>query len=608
MCGIVGKINFNNTNVELETLTTMMKSIKHRGPDDEGNFIDENIGLGFVRLSIQDLSLAGHQPMSSDDEQYVIVYNGEVYNYLELREELKALGHTFKGNSDTEVVLKSYIEWGKACLDKFNGMWAFIIYNKESKKVFGARDRFGIKPFYYYKDENTFIFASELRAIKTAINNKVSINDQAVFDYLSFNRTDYGNKTFYNEFQKIPHGHCFDITAEGTFELEKWYDLPSKCNKAQITAKEYQKLFSSSIKLRMRSHVPVGVCLSGGLDSSSIVSVISKKLDIKDIYTFSAVYQKGQKGDESDYIDELKPFLNNMHYTRPTAESLFEDLHDFINTLDEPVPATSVYAQYKVMKLAKKDVSVTLDGQGADEQLAGYHYFYGAYFKELLSSFSIGKFSSEMFYYLKHQKSLYGLKALLFFLLPEKLKVKLKVKKTSYIQNKFYANHSGDNKLVNELYGTKTLKESLLNHFEYKLEHLLRWEDLTSMRFSIESRVPFLDYRLVEQTLSLHNESYIRKGITKYILRESMKSLVPEKIRMRYDKIGFETPENEWFRETYFKEMILEILNNPSEIFQKYINTEVALEMYQKHLNNEINCSKEIWKWINLNLWLKENS
>jgi len=606
MCGISGIVNFNNKSVEKAVVAQMMKKMKHRGPDDEGIFLEDNIGLGFVRLSILDLSISGHQPMESDDGKYVMIFNGEVYNYIELRDELKAKGYTFKSNSDSEVVLKSYQEWGETCLDKFNGMWALTIYNTQTKELFGARDRFGIKPFYYYKDNDSFVFASEIKSIKVAIDN-ISINEQAVFDYLSFNRTDYGERTFYNEVRKIPHGHSFKLSADGDFKLRKWYDLESNCNKKSIDAKEYEKLFTSSVKLRMRSDVPVGVCLSGGLDSSSVVSIVSKKLNTPDIKSFSAVYKKGQIGDETEFINELSPLLNHMKYIKPTSETFFNELHDFVEAMDEPIPSTSPYAQYKVMQLANKHAVVTLDGQGADEQLAGYHYFYGFYFKELLGRLAFGKLFSEISHYIKQQKSLYGVKALIFFLLPEKLKIKLKVKKTSYIQNSFYQKFNTRNQLASELYGSGTLKDSLFNHFEYKLEHLLKWADLNSMRFSIESRMPFLDYRFVEQTLSLSSDNYIKKGTTKYILRESMKGILPEKIRLRYDKIGFATPEDEWFRESYFQDMIEKVLNNPNAKLKRYIDTEKAMAMYKRHLNHEINCSKDIWKWINLDLWLKNN-
>ena len=606
MCGIVGKINFNGQSVEQETLAGMMKKIKHRGPNDEGTFIEDGVGLGFVRLSILDLSEGGHQPMRSDDNRYILIFNGEVYNYIEIREELKSKGYSFTSSSDSEVVLKSYQEWGRECLDRFNGMWAFVIYDTETKEIFGARDRFGVKPFYYYRDEESFIFASEIKAI-TVATGTVTVNDQAVFDYLSYNRTDYEDKTFYNEIYKIPHGHCFTLNEKGVFELNKWYDLESNCNKDTITPKEYANLLASSVKLRMRSDVPVGVCLSGGLDSSSIASILVKKLNFSDITSFSAVYKKGQIGDETEFINELSPFLKNMKYTRPTAQTFYKEFRDYAYTIDEPLPSSSPYAQYKVMQLANQHVVVTLDGQGADEQLAGYHYFYGFYFKELLKKLSLGKLFSEIFYYTKLHKSLYGIKTLIFFLLPKKLKMSLKQKDIAYIQEDFYNEHNSENIVVSKLYGSATLKKSLINHFEYKLEHLLKWADLNSMRFSIESRMPFLDYRLVEQTLSQPSNNFIRMGLTKYILREGMRSILPEKIRLRYDKIGFDTPEDEWFREPFFREIVEDILNNPTDEFQKYVNTDKAMEMYQQHLNKEINCSKDIWKWINLDLWLKRD-
>jgi len=605
MCGIVGEINLNGQDVKSETLQTMMEAIRHRGPDDNGEFIDNDIGLGFVRLSIIDLSSAGHQPMESDDGRYVLIFNGEIYNYIELREELIAQGYKFKTQTDTEVLLKSYIAWGEECLNRFNGMWAFVIYDTKSRELFGARDRFGVKPFYYYNENGRFLFSSEIKGIKSVLSEPLTIRDEAVFNYLVFNRTDYDNRTFYNEVYKIPHGHSFRITASKEFKLKRWYNLKEKCNKKPIDSEEFLKKFTTSVKLRMRSDVPVGVCLSGGLDSSSIVSTIVKKLDIKDIKSFSAVYEKGQSGDESEYIDEMRDYLNNMKFVTPTAKSLYDDLEDMVKYLDEPVPTTSIYAQYSVMKLAKKYAVVTLDGQGSDEQLAGYPYFYGFYFKELLKNLSIVKLLSEIYYYLEKHKSIYALKTFIFFMLPQKLKTKLRTQTNPYIKDDFYATGSKDNVLSKELYGSGSLKSALINHFEYKLEHLLKWSDLNSMRFSIESRVPFLDYRLVEQTLSQTNDSYIKKGLTKYILRESMKSILPEKIRLRYDKMGFETPEDEWFREDYFKTMIYDILKNPTKQFTKYIDTKKALQMYEKHLNKEHNCSKEIWKWINLHLWLK---
>ena len=607
MCGICGIINLNNSPASETNINKMINSMKHRGPDDNGKFIHKNIGLGFVRLSILDLSSAGHQPMFSYDKRFVIVFNGEIYNYIELRQELTSQGYKFVTGTDTEVILAAYDFWGKDCLNRFNGMWAFVIFDQKTKEIFGARDRFGIKPFYYIKSTESFFFSSEIRTLKLLKNATLSVNDQAVFDYLTFNRTDHGEKTFHNEIYKLPHAHCFTINQDQKINIYQWYNLEDKCNKENISAEEYRELLSSAIKLRMRSDVPVGVCLSGGLDSSSIVSVLSQKLDYNDINTFSAVYGSGQTGDESEYIHEFDPFLKNMHYTTPTADTLFHDIPDFIDALQEPVPSTGPYAQYKVMQLASKNVTVTLDGQGADEQLAGYHYFYGYYFKELIKKGHLGKLGDEIFHYINKHKSLLGLQTLAFFLLPEQLRLQTRVKKISYLQNNFAKSFKKENMIAGKLYGAETLQKALINHFKYKLEHLLKWEDHNAMWFSIESRVPFLDFRLVEQTLSLPNDSFINKGLTKHILRESMKNIVPEKNRLRYDKVGFDTPQDEWFRAKAFQEYIKDILTSSSNPLNNYVDLHVASKLYNKHVKGETNIAKDIWKWINLHVWLDKS-
>jgi asparagine synthase (glutamine-hydrolysing) len=400
MCGICGIIKFDNSASETEMLQKMMKVMKHRGPDDEGIFTEASAGLGFVRLSIIDLSSAGHQPMFSSEKvtstgvirrgRYVIVYNGEVYNYIELRAVLNSKGYQFISNTDTEVVLNSFIEWGESCLDKFNGMWAFAIYDRERKELFCARDRYGIKPFYYYTDNEQFTFASEIPPLLSIMKRKPIQNNQAIFDYLVFNRTDQTEETFFEEVKKLQHGHMLTF-KNSELKIKKWYNLRERVNNAEgfRNAEEYREVFSSAVGLRLRSDVPVGVCLSGGLDSSSLVSVLLKDYDKKDLNTFSAVYSKGQYGDESEFINLFRHpgltegnSLQNMFYTTPTAETLYTDLNNFVGAHAEPIPSTSPYAQFKVMELAKGNVVVTLDGQGADEELAGYHYFFGFYFKD----------------------------------------------------------------------------------------------------------------------------------------------------------------------------------------------------------------------------------
>jgi asparagine synthase (glutamine-hydrolysing) len=606
MCGICGILNFNGESVNEKDIGKMMTEIKHRGPDDNGIYLNKNVGFGFVRLSIIDLSQSAHQPMFDESGRFLIVYNGEVYNYIEIREELKSKGYKFRSNGDTEVVLNSYLEWGIDCLNRFNGMFAFAIYDILNKKIFAARDRFGIKPFYYYLSNDKFIFGSEICAVLSAVKKTVRQNDNAIFDYIVFNRTDQTEDTFFKDIKKLQHGHYIEI-ENNNFKLNKWYNLKDNLGKPFNSSEEFSELLSSSIGLRLRSDVPVGICLSGGLDSSAIVSLLLKDYNRKDINTFSAVYDKvGHKYDESKFINEYRSQLDNMFFISPSADSLMKDINSFIKAHNEPVTSTSHYAQFKVMELAKSNVVVTLDGQGADELLAGYHYFFGIYFKELLGKFKLIKLSNEMFYYILNHKDSYGFKTFFYFMAPTFLKTKARVMEKGYLTKSFSRENNNENVIVDNIYNSKSIYDALINHFEYKLEHLLKWEDRNSMWYSLEARVPFLDYRLVERTLSMNSSSKIKKGMTKYLLRDSMKSIMPENIRMRKDKIGFNTPEDEWFRTPIFRKLVNDILNSKSFAERGYIDVMKAKTLYSKHLDKKNNISRDIWKWINIELWFRE--
>jgi asparagine synthase (glutamine-hydrolysing) len=615
MCGIAGIINYSDTPVQEASIRKMMQLQKHRGPDDEGVFVEDNIGLGFVRLSILDLSPAGHQPLFSSDKRYVVAFNGEIFNYIELREELKTAGYKFVTGTDTEVLLAAYMHWGEDCLHHFNGMWAFVIYDREQKLIFGARDRFGIKPFYYYLTSDYFAFASEIPPLLSLIPGKATPDYQSIFDYLVFNRTDQTERTFFSEIKKLQHGHCFllstiadEKTNTNCFQANRWYNLREHValSSGFKDPEELRALLSDSINLRLRSDVPVGVCLSGGLDSSAIVSILLKDYNKKDLNTFSAVYQKGQYGDETDFIMEFKPFLDQIHFITPDATTLTADLNQFIRAHGEPIPSTSPYAQFKVNELASKHVVVTIDGQGADEELAGYHYFFGFYFKDLLHKGSFIKLFSEIYNYLKLHKSVYGLKTFAYFLLPETMRTSARIGERGYLVPEFINRYKDENCIAGHLYGSGTLRDSLIDHFEFKLEHLLKWEDRNSMWFSIEARVPFLDFRFVEKVLATDSSKIIRKGWTKSILREAMKETMPEKIRMRRDKIGFGTPQDEWFRSDHWKKFVREILNSKRFAKRNIIDPCKANALHVRHCSGEMNLSKEIWKWVHLELWFRE--
>ncbi len=604
MCGIAGIINFNQNLVKDSDIKLMMKKMKHRGPDDEGIFIEKNIGLGFVRLSILDLSIAGHQPMFSQNDRFVIIFNGEVYNYIELRDELKGK-YTFLTGTDTEVVLTAYQEWGEGCLDKFNGMFSLVIFDTQTKEIFAARDRYGIKPFYYYQDDERFIFASEIKSILPLLDKKEP-NDKMIYDYLLFNRTDHTEDTFFKDIQKLQHGSWLKINNSNV-SIHRWYNLFDKIKDSkELTAQEYRNLFKESLKLRLRADVPLGVSLSGGIDSSCVVGSLVNDFNLDELNTFSAIYGKQEETDESGFIDEFRSIVKNMYFTSPDAETFYNDFESFIDAHNEPTNDLGPYAQFKVMELAGKHVTVTLDGQGADEQLAGYHYFFGSYYIELLKDLKLAKFVSENVQYLKKHKSINALKFFAYYLFPPSFQNKINNQIYPSVDKDFFKANSGKQDINKMLYKPKNLTQSLIQHFEYKLEHLLRWGDLNSMHFSMESRVPFLDYRLVEATLATPSNQKINKGETKHILREALKDVLPEKITNRKDKKGFSNPADKWFRSEKFKSYIFELINSDSFKNRGYFNSKIANKQYQKHLNGEIDIFKEIWKWINLEIWFRK--
>lgn len=603
MCGLCGIFDIEGQVVKADSIKKMMSVIKHRGPDDEGIFIKNNMGLGHVRLSIIDLSSAGHQPMFDLNGRYCIIHNGEIYNYLELKNELCSK-YRFVTRTDTEVILYAYQEWGIECLDRFNGMFAFAIYDTKEQTLFIARDRFGIKPLYYYCDKNRFIFASEIKSIFKVIPEEKIANDTVIFDYLVYNRTDQNANTFFKNIKRLDHG-CYTLATNDGVSFHHWYKIGNHINQnSTFQSEEFKDILVDAVRLRLRSDVPVGVCLSGGLDSSSITSIMTSIQKKNDLQTFSAVYRKDEVGDESDYINLYHGSVFEMHKTFPTAQSLYNDISSFIMCHGEPVPSTSPYAQFKVMELAKGNVKVLLDGQGGDEILAGYHYFFGNYFRELLICFQLSRFLTELYFYYQNHRSLLAFKTLIFFLLPNSLKSKAKLLGRNYLSKNFYEQEKNKTQLPQTLFNARSLQEALLNHFEFKLEHLLKWEDRNSMWFSLESRVPFLDHRLVERTLSLPSDNIIKKGMTKYILREAMDGFLPEQIRLRRDKVGFDTPESEWFREPIFQKFIFELLNSESFRQRPYFDQKACMNLYNLHLQKKINISCDIWKWINLELWL----
>lgn len=605
MCGICGIVGLNN---QLPIVEKMLDDMHYRGPDDRGTYQKHNIALGQVRLSILDLSSAGHQPMSSHDGRYIIVFNGEIYNYLELKSTYFA-NDQFKSNSDTEVLIKMYEKFGEACLNYLNGMFAFVIYDELTQKIFAARDRFGIKPFYYYYEDNKFLFCSEPAVLKTALlSNSIECqpNKGIIYDYLVNDRTNHSEETFFTKIKKLQHGHCISLESN-CFKIKKWYNLKEKITtEVSLDPINFRNLIQESVALQLRSDVPLGTCLSGGLDSSSLTAIIESANKTKKLHTFSAVYGKGLQGDESEYIDLFTNYSLDMHKCKITGDEFFLDKEDFIKSHQEPVPGASPYAQYRVMKMAKEYVTVILNGQGVDEVLAGYDYFYAFLLKEYLLNKKLNLFWKEFKGYQNNQHNNQVLINLGYLFLPETARQYLKLYSKNFINKDFFREYHSNTKIVDTIFKQNSLKDALYSQFENVFEHFLIWGDHSAMHFSMESRFPFLDHRFVEKALSTPNYQKINNGVRKILLRQSMQGLVPDKILNRYDKVGYDTPENEWMRSNIWKTEINDILNSAWLKHNEYLDYKKMSEMYFLHLSRKKNYGSTLWKMINLYYWDKQ--
>ena len=631
MCGIAGIYNLNSQQQTADSkrlIQKMTDKLIHRGPDDEGFFVDQKIAFGHRRLAIIDLTKAGHQPMFSSDKSLAIVFNGEIYNYIELRKELVDLGYTFSTETDTEVILASYKAWGAKCLDKFNGMWALAIYDFNKDELFCARDRLGVKPFYYFFDKEQFIFASEPKALLVHPKIKARPNEQLVWDFLLCGQLDHRDQTIFDQINELRGGYFLKI-SNGKISIKQYWTLPEKEVKMsdQEANQEYNRLLHDSIKLRLRSDVAIGTCLSGGLDSSAIVCIVNEFLKAQGLgqigdtqKTFSAVYdpKKYPNCDERHFINIVKrktKVQSNLVF--PSGGKLVKDLDDLIYSQDFPFASTSIYAQYNVFKLARnKKVKVVLDGQGSDELLAGYHTFFPVLFQSLKKKGQYFRLIQEMYFFEKnHKKSLK--ESIIKLFLPVRLikmivsKLNLKVKAPLY--DKYF-----DYNVFNQDWRKKFSPMNYIgpNHDPFKdqsyyltrvqgMPSLLRYEDRNSMNFSIESRTPFLDYRLVEFIYSLPDNQKIRHGQTKWVMRQGLKGVLPEKIRIRQDKIGFATPEEIWFKDNLAIKM-RKVFASKKFASRPYFDQKKVLESFDKFLLGEPIMYQLFWRIYNLELWLRK--
>lgn len=581
MCGIAGIISVDQNDISLQRLKKMTDIIAHRGPDGEGQWISANgyMGLGHRRLSIIDLSEEAGQPMHYLG-RYTIIFNGEIYNYVELKEELLRQGYRFHTESDTEVLMALYHRDKENCLNALDGMFSFVIYDDEVKEIFAVRDRFGEKPFFYhYEPGKQFYFASEMKAL-WAIGVPRKINESMLFNYLAHGHLQNPSnaaETFYNNIVKLKAAHYLkiDVRQCRIIKEQQYWSLKSHISQPdsiESATKRFADLFSVSIKRRLRSDVPVGSSLSGGLDSSLVVMMIDEiKKGTKQVQkTFSARFP-GYIKDEGKYMQMIIGRCHvEPHFTYPDDETILNDIEKVFYHQEEPFGSASICAQYEVMKLARQnDVTVLLDGQGADEILAGYHSFFPVFFNEIKQR-NPDQYKHEIASYRKlHQHNSInpvGKRDIKYFAQkyaaePFRMAKKLRDQYRKYFNpefnKEFYQNY---NKHI--FPGTPaflTLNDSLLwSTSKVGLEQLLRYADRNSMAHSVEVRLPFLSHQLVEFLFSLPPDFKIRKGWTKWLMRIAFQQLLPSEITWRKDKIGYEPPQENWMNNKIVKDLIYE--------------------------------------------------
>lgn len=594
MCGISG---FNWSDCEL--IQEMNRVNKNRGPDFQDYYSDDAVSLGHTRLAIVDLSCHGNQPLRNEDNTLFLIQNGEIYNFKELRSELLDKGHIFSSETDSEVIIHAYEEWGIDCLNRFNGMWAFCLYDSTKKNLVIARDRFGIKPVYYYSDDKRFIFSSMISALLLHDIPCVP-HGKAIMAFLAFNLQSHTNETFFTSIYSLEPGHYLEYCLESKKVHKcRWY-FPKKVKTDKNVLK---RTFIKAVTDRTVADVDIGCCLSGGVDSSAIAVVLSQHLD--KLRTFSLI-APGTPVDESFYIKEVGTSIQAIqYYTEINTSQFLEEFEDFVRAQEEPVLGLSPYAQYVVMKLVHNSgIKVVLDGQGGDELFAGYIYYYGWLFYELLRKMNLLSLITEIILYLRNFKDPLPLKMLAGLVIPKRLMTYLW--KT---YEKPWLNHSYADamKLVKDpRWDRLTLDKGLeLTLFSTAIPHLLQWEDKNSMRWSVESRLPFLDYSLVEQALSIPGEQKIGRGRTKIAFKDAMNSLIPEIVRKRTDKIGFGVPVDEFFRDKDIVAFVDSVFNSELFVSRPYWDSQQVKDLFCNHTSGKKNAGKEIWKILSVEMWLR---
>lgn len=662
MCGIVGFVS--ETPVTAGPIVQMNRLLRHRGPDDEGYLLrvaaggrmlacrgadtpqgetgfafspDSDVAahgneavrlaLGHRRLAIVDLTEAGHQPMCTADRRLWIVYNGEIYNHVELRQRLTAGGYRFLTECDTEVILAAYDQWGSDCLHQLKGMFSFAIYDAHADTLFLARDRFGIKPLYYWAAPNgSLCFASEIKAFTAFPGWHARLNTQRAYDFLVWSVSDHTDETLFAGVYQVRPGHCAMVPGKGVrpdengrIKTRQWYDLQSRQFSGGFAdaAAQFRERFCDAVGQHLRADVSVGSCLSGGLDSSSIVCAAHRLLAKQGSRHLQISYSACARDeiiDERKWVEQVVASTGiDAHYVYPDVSQLLEELERITWHQDEPFGSTSIFAQWCVFQQASRDgVKVMLDGQGADELLAGYHAFFGPRLAGMFRDGSWGALLQEM----RGMRRMHGYSSLQLLMraadamLPERLRQPLR----AYVGKSFAtpswldvdtlgARQEDPFAQRRSMHRPGVMATSLMQLTSSNLQMLLHFEDRDSMAHSIESRVPFLDHELVEFSLGLPDEYKLCRGVTKRVQRAAMDGILPDPIRDRVDKIAFQMPEETWMRHQgvqAFRDKLAQAVEASHGIL-----TDHSLATFQEMALGRTRYSSMIWRMVSFGEWLR---
>ncbi|MEZ5853053.1 MAG: asparagine synthase (glutamine-hydrolyzing) [Hyphomicrobiaceae bacterium] len=623
MCGLFASIGFAPDRARIDI-------VAHRGPDGSGFEVHDSpagpVALGHRRLAIIDLSEGGHQPSSDPTGRYHIVFNGEIYNYIELRETLRQKGEVFKTDSDTEVLLRAYAVWGERVLDELRGMFAFVVWDSREQRLFAARDRFGIKPLYLVETPHGIAFASEIKQLLGLPGISGRMNIVRVHDFLSSGIADHTSETMFDGVVQVRAGECIGIDASRPqlrSHIRRWY--PVRVTDIALSeteaAERFRAALTEAVSLHLRSDVPVGSCLSGGLDSSAIVCLMSNMMGSRDggprVNTVSACYAE-KSVDEKPFMDTVVAHAHTIpHFIYPRAEDVFARASDITWHQDEPFGSSSIFAQWCVFEEARKaGIKVMLDGQGADEPLAGYHGNIGYYLAQLLRRGDVAMLVRTM----RERKAHLGIpitrqmQLLAMPLLPERIAQGLRRQRETHSQHDWlgsdvlreHGNAKGALALSSELLGLPPVTDirtlCLALTFASNLQMLLHWEDRNSMAHSIEARVPFLDHPLVEFMLGLGNDHKVVGSDTKRVLRTGMAGILPETVRQRRDKLGFATPEQAWFRGP-LRGLIEQGIEQTLGRYPDLMNPAGVRALTADMLDGRRPVDFTLWRIVNLGIW-----